>query len=55
MKNSAFLGMKIREGRKNLASLPTPPGGVDLADGVRRHFRRDCVGGTSSEQPYGLG
>jgi hypothetical protein len=25
MKNSAFLGMKIREGRKNLASLPKYP------------------------------
>ena len=55
MKNSAFLSLKTRETRKNLALLPTPPGGVDLADGVGRHFRRDCVGGTSSEQPYGLG
>lgn len=55
MKNSAFLSLKTREARKNLASLPTQPGGVDLADGVGRHFRRDCVGGTSSEQPCGLG
>lgn len=55
MKNSAFLSLKTREARKNLALLPKCLEELTWPMVLDGTFAETSLGATSSEQPYGLG